>query len=96
MRFVLLDRAQTVLAYCDAQTKLGAIAKLKPKEGETVTSEASFRIGFSREVARRIREDGEWCSYCKQPVLPKDRRPNVTGHTWCAERKRLENRNRRA
>lgn len=83
MRFVLLDRTQTVLAYCDAQTKLGAVAKLKPKDGEMVTSEASFRIGFSRTVAEALRSKEERCIVCHGFITPGQSVRGARKHHWC-------------
>jgi hypothetical protein len=83
MRWCLLDHQHTVVAYCDANTKLGAIAKLKPKDGQFVVSEASRKVGFSRTVTEALRSQDERCIVCRQFIKPGQAVRGARKHVWC-------------
>lgn len=83
MKWHLIDRTNVVLATCDATTKLGAVAKLRPKDGEYVTSAASHRVGFSRTVTEALRSTEERCIVCQKFITPGTCKRGTRQHTWC-------------
>lgn len=85
MKWHRITQDYSIEATCEAIDKVGAVQKLKPKHGDLVVSDASWRLGMSRTVTDALRNVDHWCTLCRRPIGKGEGKPGTHRHRWCAE-----------